>query len=474
MIDLLPKKRIKHLVFLVILIMLLSVGASFFISPLILLLLLVGFFAVLFFAFYPEIGLYGMVLLYPFIYWQFYFKIPPTFLADLLQDINIPYIDLLAMAVFAGWFLRIIYLRITENQKISWNMFPGIILFILFIVASSLSLINVENIFSGVKFILRPLAFFYLMFVILPFNIIKNKKTLLNVFRMFYIVGMFVAAMGLWSLIFTDRPGWLNPAIPVAVFGVHILGTNHNLIGEILISVIPLVFVLLQNETKELWRRIYFLSLGFLIAITLLTLSRTAWVALFIEFLILVIINYRHRAKKLAFYGLIIMIILLPIFTYMYMYILSYDVHLSNYNRMLMTDIAFDVFSEHPWIGSGAGTFREQLSNYYIYLIEFGEPSEAHGVVQKLLPEVGILGLTAFFALWGYILYKLIWVFRKIKSSPAWRFVVLNCIMAVAGSMVFQLFNTSYFVSKLWLPMGVALAAANLALKYTKKKEIGN
>ncbi len=444
----------------------------FFLGPTLSLLSLAGFILVLFFAFYPKVGIYSMVLLYPFIYWQFYFEQPPKFFPELLEDVNVPYIDILAMAVFAGWFLRIIYLRVFRGKKLSWKMFPGLVFFILFLAASALSLINAENILVGLKFILRPILFFYLMFVVLPFNIIKDKITLFNVFRMFYLVGMFVAVMGLWSLIFTDRPGWLNPAIPVPIFGVNILGTNHNLIAEILISVIPLVFVLLQNEAKDIWRKIYFLSLGFIISIALLTLSRTAWIALFIELLILVAIQYRHRAKKLALYGLLIILLLSPLLAYMYVYVISYEVELSNFNRFLMTDIALDAFFEHPWIGGGAGTFRDQLANYYIYLVEFGEPSEAHGVVQKLLPEVGIFGFAAFFSLWGYILYKLFWVFQKIKKSPAWRFIVLCSIMAVVGSMIFQLFNTSYFISKLWLPLGVALAVANIALREVKKEQL--
>jgi hypothetical protein len=35
--------------------------------------------------------------------------------------------------------------------------------------------------------------------------------------------------------------------------------------------------------------------------------------------------------------------------------------------------------------------------------------------------------------------------------------------LSSGGSIIFQLFNTSYFVSKLWLPLGIALAAARLA-----------
>ncbi|MDD5043042.1 MAG: O-antigen ligase family protein [Patescibacteria group bacterium] len=469
--DIFTKNKLRNFSIAAVFLILAAI-LSFVIPPVLLLFAIAGILAVIFFSFYPEVGLYSMVLIYPFIYWQFYFKTPPQIFTDLLEDINVPYIDILAMTVFAGWFLRILYLHFSGQEKMSWKIFPGLGLFVAFIAVSSLSLFNAENFLAGAKFILRPLTFFYLMFVVLPFNVIKNKKILLNVFRCFFLVGIFVAGMGLWSLIFTDRPGWLNPAIPVAVFGVHILGTNHNLIGEVLISIIPLLFILMENESREILRRIYFLSLIFLVVITLLSLSRTAWICLFIELALMVLIHYRPRVKDLAFPVLILLLIFSPILIFMGMYITSYTVELSNYNRILMTDISVDIFSKHPWIGNGVGSFRDQLASYYIYLVEFGEPSEAHGVLQKLLPEVGILGTATFFALWGFVLYKLIWVFRKIKSSPAWRFVVLNCMMAAAGSMVFQLFNTSYFVSKLWLPLGVALAAANLALHYAGEEEL--
>jgi len=165
------------------------------------------------------LGLYLIALLYPFIYLQLWIG----------REINVPYVDLIAMFVFAAWFLKSIYLWKKKGQKLTLKNFPGLFYFIPFIIAACLSLTNVENLGLGIKYILRPLVFFYLMFVVLPYNIINSKKILFNVFKILYFVGIIVSLMGLWSLIFYKAPGLFHRAVPISIFGINPLGTNHNI-----------------------------------------------------------------------------------------------------------------------------------------------------------------------------------------------------------------------------------------------------
>lgn len=160
---------------------------------------------------------------------------------------------------------------------------------------------------------------------------------------------------------------------------------------------------------------------------------------------------------------MVLFLIISPVLIYMYLFMTSEMVRSSNLNRIALTKIAIETFEKHPIVGAGVGTFIEQVSRDRWYIIDFGEPSEAHGVVQKLLAESGILGFGTFFALLGYVMWRLIKTYRGQEADSPWKYIILALILSSFGSIVFQLFNTSYFVSKLWFPLGIALAAARLA-----------
>jgi O-antigen ligase len=418
----------------------------------------------LFFLKFINLGIYLIALLYPFIYLQLWIG----------RDINVPYVDLLAMFVFAAWVVRSIFLppyggltlirKWTKGEaKISFENFPGILFFLLFILASCLSLINAENLFYSVKYILRPLTFFYLMFVIVPYNVINSKKVLFRVFWILYFLGIFVALMGFWSILTSEAPGLLRRAIPLPIFGIPILGTNHNLIAEVLISIIPIGFILVW-ETKELFfKKLLIVGILLMIVINLLTFSRTGWIALVLELGLLMLIKYRKSIKSIAELGVFLALIISPLLIYMYLFMTSEIVRTSNLNRIALTKIAIETFKKHPIVGAGAGTFVEQVARERWYIVDFGEPSEAHGVVQKLIAETGVLGLVTFFLLLGYVMRRLIRTYWSLKVTSPWKYVLLALILSSSGSIVFQLFNTSYFVSKLWFPLGIALAASRLA-----------
>jgi len=421
----------------------------------------------LFFLRFINLGFYLIVVLYPFIYLQLFVG----------RDINIPYVDLIAMFVFAAWVARSFFLppygglhfigKLGRGAKLSFENFPGLFFFLLFFGASLLSLINTESFFYSLKYIIRPLTFFYLMFVVLPYNVINSKKLLWNVLRIFYGVGIAVSLMGLWSILFSENLG-LRRALPLPIFGIPVLGTNHNLIAEVLISVIPMGFILIW-EARKIWlKKMLIVGVLFMSMINLLTFSRTGWIALAFELLVLVLIKYRKNIRNLFELGAVIFLILSPLVFYGYFFMTSEIVRSSNLNRLALTKISLETFVDHPVVGAGAGTFVEQVARDRWYVIDFGNPSEAHGVVQKLLAETGLLGFLTFFALLGFVIWSLIKTYRSLPLKSPYKYVLLALLLSSAGSIIFQLFNTSYFVSKLWLPLGVALAAARLAKEETE------
>jgi len=453
--SLFPQKIRKNLSPLIILGALFLAGMVVFLPSKFLLPSLLFFLVLLFFIRFTEIGIYLITLLYPFIYLQLW----------LGQDINIPYVDLLAIFVFLAWGLKLFWGWLRKIEKFSLKPFPGFFFFLLFILVASLSLINVENLKLGIKYILRPLSFFYLMFVVLPYNVIKEKKNLFNVFRLLFLLGIFIALMGLWSFLFPPVKTVFRRAIPLPVFGIPILGTNHNLIAEALVAIIPASLVLVWQKKDLFLKHLFFLGVLLMILVTLLTFSRTGWITLSLELFILLLIRYRLFLRKVLNYLPLIILFLTPFFIYAYFFFQSPIVASANLNRLKLTKIAFDMWLDHPWIGSGVGTFIETVSRDRWYIIDYGEPLEAHGVIQKLFAEIGILGFLAFFLLLGVLFLKVIKTYRKIPQESFWKYTLLAMILMLLGSIVFQLFNTSYYVSKMWYPIGIALAASRIAQK---------
>lgn len=407
------------------------------------------------FAVWPMLGWSLVVLSYPFIYLQLFIG----------REINIPYVDLLAMLTFAGVAIKnFLPFRSGSGGGArggAWSL-PGLVPFALFIAVAALSLSNVEHLALGFKYLLRPLSFFYLMFVVLPILIIDTPKRLFTTLRIMFLVGGIAAAMGLWSMLFPPEPGAFRRAVPIAIFGTTPLGTNHNLIAEVLVSVIPIGIILAAFAHGRL-RRWYVVGTAALALIALLTFSRNGWLTLAVEGAILLVVLARDRGiswRRIASYTA-------PVVAFALLAIAVFSTttvaRSSNVNRLRLTEIAVAQFRDHPWVGAGVGTFIEAVSRDRWYIADFGKPQEAHGLVQKLLAETGALGLLTFVWLLIAIVRHIVRVYRRSEVAPAWRLILLALLCSAFGSIVFQLFNTSYFVSKLWLPLGIALAATRLA-----------
>ncbi len=414
----------------------------------------------LFFILYPEFGIYLMAFLYPFIYLEFVY-----------QDLDIPYVDLIGLVLLLAWGFRILYLNYIKKEKIRRQNFPAWFFMLLFALATAASLLNVDRewLSLSIKYIFRPILFFYLVYVILPFNIIDSFKKLYNTFKVLFVLGLTLSLMGIWSLIFPPSEG-LRRAIPFAIAGVYPLGTNHNLLAEILIALIPVALILFWQEKDIFWKNIYLLGALLMMAINLLTLSRSGWLALFMELLILAWLKYRKEVKHIfgdyLFY--FILVLFLPILYLMYTLFTSQIISTSNLNRLKLIEIALTLFKEHPLFGQGIGTFTNILAGIQWYIMEYGGVLDAHGFIFKTLAETGLFGTITYLALLGYILYVTYQGYKKSKTTE-YSWLILGMLLAVVGVIVFQFFGTSYFLGKMWLPIGLALAS----LKLTKLKFAG-
>ncbi len=125
----------------------------------------------------------------------------------------------------------------------------------------------------------------------------------------------------------------------------------------------------------------------------------------------------------------------------------------STLSRLDQTRIAVFYFLRSPLIGQGVGTFIPTLWQTRAFLLEYGDPIEAHSIVLKLAFEQGILGLATFGIFAVSILLALYKAYKKMPRPE-----LLAALMIAVGSITYQLFNTTYYTSKLWVPIAIAVA----------------
>lgn len=409
---------------------------------------------ILLFIYYPILAIYVMAFIFPF-----------TYLQLIYGEFNVPLVDIIALLLFCAWVLKSIYLWLYKNEKLSLDKFPGWQWMGLFVFICVLSLMNVDSeiLSLAAKYILRPILFFYLMYLVLPYNLIKNLKQLNIVYKTMFALGLGLSTMGIWALIFPPIIGYRR-AMPVVIAGLTPMGINHNLLAEVLISIIPIAMILFWKEKNIFTKNIYLAGLLLFIGIQLLTLSRAGWIALAVEFLVLLLLKYRKQYKKLISPMVIYLsvVFIIPAIYLMYRLTLTGITLSATLNRLKLIDVSLMLFKQHPFIGSGIGVFTQIMAQVKWYIIEYGAPLDAHGVIFKTLAETGILGTMAFGFLLFYIIYSLYRGYQANRNTE-YSWLLLGCLTLVIGSVTFQLFGTSYYLATVWFPIGVAMATLKLS-----------
>ncbi len=343
-----------------------------------------------------------------------------------------------------------------------------------FLLAGALSVFNVphEQIYSSLKYLLRPILFSYLMWLLLPYLLIETEKQYKKILNIVFWTGI-ITALFAWLPILKDPFNTsLQILVPGGIWGIAPLTYNHNILAEVLVATLPLAFFYFTNpqlENKKV-RKSYFAAFVFILITALLTFSRAAWIALFFELIIYFWINNQLQlpspptkinkkifSKEIGF----ITVALLPFIIYLGIFSFTSVVASSNATRWDMTQIAWTYFSKHPLIGNGIGTFTNLLADTRLFTVEYGDPLDAHGVIQKLIAEEGLAGLITFFIFFVWIFKELFRGLYQAKDTVSRRLETV-LFLSVAGSLIFQLFNTSYYSPHLWLPLGLAVVGKKI------------
>jgi len=401
-----------------------------------------------------NIGLFLTALSLPLLDWRFY-------ISDL--EFNISDFLILLTAIFF-----LVY-RLGQRfigqavRKWQWPLAWPMLCFLLAALLSSLfSPWRVESL----KYFFRIIVFVYLLYIVLPVNALNSWRDWRWPFYGILIAGIGSGIVGLISLFSQDWSNSFFRAQPIAIFGQWWMGSNHNLLAELLI--ITNFFILAWGywQKNERWRRcsqILFVSFSL---ITLLTFSRAAWlvVATQLLFMWLLLTKPRERFGWLLA-GLLLFVLSLPLWVKMSQ--LQEANFGSTANHVLLTEIAWQSLQGRPIIGWGSGQFLTLVDHNLRFRAKYGDPIDSHGVLQKVVAENGYLGLIALIMV-AFSLLAYWWkAWQKYGRQNLWLDFL---ILGASGGLLFQLFNTSYYKGKVWLPVAISLAAIKLLEHGESKK----
>jgi O-antigen ligase len=387
------------------------------------------------------------------------------------DNIDIPIAEGVFLVLLAVWAVKIFLYWRRRNDRQWEPIFPLWQSYAPFLgahIASAFSPL-LPDVSLVLKYAARPVVFCYLAFIALPVNLIRSRRRLVNALWMVAGIGTIAAMNGLVSVFFT--PGsFLSAAKPLAMFGLSALGENHNELAEVLVFTAPATLALSRFITIARFRRVLEGLAVFQALICLLTFTRTGWIVLGIEVAVLSLTIWRDAVRRNVRSLLMIGLLMMPLGVAMAVYSVSQEATSSNSTRLMLSGIALDLFKSSPWVGAGAGSFIDRVGSTQVFLIEYGVPLDSHGFLQKIMAETGIVGLLAL-AFVAFQLGQIAWNgVRDIRETTYYSAYMMIAV-GTLGAVAYQIFNTGYWTGKMWLPIGLFLAATQV-LKDTRRDNL--
>lgn len=381
--------------------------------------------------------------------------------------------ELVAAAVLAVWALRMLFVwRARDMDWRPWLPLAAPFAFLVGAHALSAFSSSVSDPLLVVKYALRPVLFVFLAAVVLPVNFLRTRKRLLMTLGVAAGVGGFFAMDGFRSL-FTWQDGisFLYRARPMAILGVLPIGENHNVLAELLLFTAPAAYALGFLVRSVRLRKLAHWAAACMVVIALLTFARSAWIALGVQILLLSATVWRPWLRERKHVLALATIIFLPLAGYMISFSLTPGVRGSTGARTMLSEIALVLFRESPLIGVGAGTFVDRVAQTRAYVMEYGTPLDAHGILQKVIAETGLVGLLALCVVVCAVYMQLRYFLRNMRQGSHEYTAYMILLAAVAGAFTYQLFNTTYWTPKLWLPVGLAIAAGRILSQHIESRD---
>lgn len=383
--------------------------------------------------------------------------------------------EAIALGLIVAWALRMLLLWRGRRDRHWKPWVPVALPFAALLGAHLLSLFGPGQPAPGevLRFVLRYQLFLYLSCIALVVNFVRSKKRLRQMLITMTILGVVFAFDGLRNMV-TIGPGGIGirQAQSAQILEVNLLGGNQHALAETLIVALGCALAyaaLLSSNSKR--RKPVLWAAGLMFFVTLLTFSRTGWIVLGLEVLVLGATVFREDVKRYRRELSYLAYAAIPFSIIMLVYSLSRGALGSLDARAALTEIAWTLFRGSPWVGVGAGTFALRVSNTFSFVADFGVTLDSHGIIQKIMAETGMIGLAAFSWVVGAIVRLAWYAWKKIPADHPEKVAYIIFVVTAGAAFLYQLTSTSYWTPRLWVPVGLMLAAGRIFAKEDSSRD---
>lgn len=324
----------------------------------------------------------------------------------------------------------------------------------LFIISMLLSAVFSGDITYGLKRWADMWIWRFMPFVVVIFllnNYFDAKKVMLTGFAGITVASVYAVYQGLSGMSrangFYGHPmtlgGWLCiflPLLLIEFFERKLLGKYYWLAGlAFCICSAGIVF----NATRGAWLAVSIVCAVLLIYYMFKSKRNLAVSIIFIALISVVLFNnpkFMHRLDTID----------------------DFDKYQSNTERILMWQSAWNMFKDHPILGVGLGQYKENYQQKYISP-EAKEPqlSHAHNNFLQMLAENGIVGFAGFVIMFGYIIFKNLIAWVKVKNAYALMIVSATVCLLLQGFTEYNVGNSA--VIKMYcLVLGICVLLSEL------------
>ena len=357
--------------------------------------------------------------------------------------------------IFVGVLTLCFFIQLYKKQ-ISFNQDykEYFIAISLFIISMLLSAVFSGDITYGLKRWADMWIWRFMPFVVVIFllnNYFDAKKVMLTGFAGITVASVYAVYQGLSGMSrangFYGHPmtlgGWLCiflPLLLIEFFERKLLGKYYWLAGlAFCICSAGIVF----NATRGAWLAVSIVCAVLLIYYMFKSKRNLAVSIIFIALISVVLFNnpkFMHRLDTID----------------------DFDKYQSNTERILMWQSAWNMFKDHPILGVGLGQYKENYQQKYISP-EAKEPqlSHAHNNFLQMLAENGIVGFAGFVIMFGYIIFKNLIAWVKVKNVYALMIVSATVCLLLQGFTEYNVGNSA--VIKMYcLVLGICVLLSEL------------
>ncbi len=413
-------------------------------------------------------GWYILVFLSPLIQWELslaflrpWFPSAPWFFT-----MHAPIVEFWTVLMLVAFGFNVVRRWVYGNSVRLYA--PALVWFIVFVGSAALSIVNVlpHERLGGIKYIFHFMLLFYVGYLVLGTTLVNTKALWQRSLKILALDGLLAACMGAASLVLGVWQGdGFHRVVPFAIGGWQPFGDQHIFLAEMLTTALP-IYVYFWYITPAAQGKKWWGGGAWVVAtIALLTLSRAGWITLLVEAVVFFYLTRDHQLWQRIFYRwwLVGAAVIIPVAIYLGYFLTTSPVARgSTQARWYFTEAALYMFAKHPMVGQGVWSFVPRAREIAFLVNHFGTPTDALGIIQKILAEQGLVGLVTFGLFIGWIIKILVGRLSNTNYTPEARAAYVVSLFLVLSPAIFQLFNTLFYTSKMWVPIALALSESIL------------